>query len=387
MPAGPAKSVHGAFAIPSLDGIRAIAVVIVFVGHGFTLGGPWPGHVGVTIFFFLSGYLITTLLRREYDGTGRIALGKFYLRRAVRILPPAYITIALAAIVGLLGWLPSTQNLWGILAELLNVTNYYMIWADSTTGDVHTGLPPETSMLWSLAVEEHFYLIFPAALILMLRRRLNYRRIGYILVFACVLAVGWRLFLEATTQDFYRLYIASDTRFDGLLAGAAMALLWNPALGDRAPVGLSDRAMRYVVSPVAGVVFLVAAFAPDPFRLTIADSAMYLALIPLFWLVIVHPDGMTGRVLNQRWIAHVGVLSFSVYLLHRIVLHLVGGAVSVGPLADLLSLAVTLAAAQLMYVAVEKPLGRLRRRFETRLPGRRGSARRAFSRRRFARPR
>ena len=377
MPAGPAKSVHGAFAIPSLDGIRAIAVVIVFIGHGFTLGGPWPGHVGVTIFFFLSGYLITTLLRREYDGNGRIALGKFYLRRAVRILPPAYITIALAAIVGLLGWLPSTQNLWGILAELFNVTNYYMIWSNNSTGDVHTGLPPETSMLWSLAVEEHFYLIFPAALILMLRRRLNYRRIGYILVFACVLAVGWRLFLEATTQDFYRLYIASDTRFDGLLAGAAMALLWNPALDDRAPLGLSDRAMRYVVSPIAGVVFLAAAFAPDPFRLTVADSAMYLALIPLFWLVIVHPGGVTGRVLNQRWIAHIGVLSFSVYLLHRLVLHLLGEMVSIAPLADLLALAVTLAAAQLMYVAVEKPLGRLRRRFETRLPGRRAPARRA----------
>lgn len=374
MPAGPAKSVHGAFTIPSLDGIRAVAVVIVFIGHGFTLGGPWPGHVGVTIFFFLSGYLITTLLRREFDGAGRIALGKFYLRRAVRILPPAYITIAIAVIVGLVGWLPSTQNVWGVLAELLNVTNYYMIWANNATGDVHTGLPPETSMLWSLAVEEHFYLIFPAALIFLLRRRLTYRRVGYILVAACVLAVGWRVFLEATTQDFYRLYIASDTRFDGLLAGAAMALLWNPALGDRSPLGLSDRAMRYVAAPIAAVVFVVAAFAPDPFRLTIADSAMYLALIPLFWLVIVHPGGATGRMLNQRWIAHVGVLSFSVYLLHRLVLHLLGPIVPVAPLADVLSLVVTLAAAQVMYIAVEKPLGRLRRRLEARLPGRRGSA-------------
>jgi len=385
MPAGPAKSVHGAFTIPSLDGIRAIAVMIVFVGHGFTFGGPWPGHVGVTIFFFLSGYLITTLLRREHDGTGRIALGKFYLRRAVRILPPAYITIALAVVVGALGWLPSSQNPWGVLAELLNVTNYYMIWANNATGDVHTGLPPETSMLWSLAVEEHFYLIFPAALILMLRRRLNYRRIGYILVLACVLAVGWRLFLEATTQDFYRLYIASDTRFDGLLAGAAMALLWNPALGDRSPFGLSDRAMRYGIAPIAGVVFIAAAFAPDPFRLTIADSAMYLALIPLFWLVIVHPDGATGRVLNQRWIAHVGVLSFSVYLLHRLVLHLVGGIVSAAPAADLLALAVTVAAAQLMYAGVEKPLGRLRKRYEARMPGRPVPLRRRLARRRSAR--
>ncbi|WP_454170153.1 acyltransferase family protein [Microbacterium paulum] len=88
MPAGPVKSVHGAFAIPSLDGIRAAAVLIVFIGHGKTIGGPWPGDVGVTIFFFLSGYLITTLLRREYDRNGRISLGKFYLRRLLRIQPP-----------------------------------------------------------------------------------------------------------------------------------------------------------------------------------------------------------------------------------------------------------------------------------------------------------
>lgn len=78
MPAGPARHTHGAFTIPSLDGIRCIAVMIVFIGHGATVGGPWPGDVGVTVFFFLSGFLITTLLRREYDKTGQISLRKFY---------------------------------------------------------------------------------------------------------------------------------------------------------------------------------------------------------------------------------------------------------------------------------------------------------------------
>ena len=230
------------------------------------------------------------------------------------------------------------------------------------------GLPPETSMLWSLAVEEHFYLIFPAVLIALLWRKLNYRQIGYILIGACVLSVAWRMFLAVGDPTFYRVYIASDTRFDGLLAGAAMALLWNPALGDRAPFGLPDPVIRFGLSPAAVIVIITMSVMPNAVRLTIADSIIYVALIPLFWLVIVHPEGLTGRVLNNRMVAHLGVLSFSIYLLHRLLIALVELFVSVAPVVDLLSLILTVGAAQLMYTAVEKPLGRVRKNLEGRLP-------------------
>lgn len=374
MPAGPVKSVHGAFAIPSLDGIRAAAVLIVFIGHGLTIGGPWPGDVGVTIFFFLSGYLITTLLRREYDKNARISLGKFYLRRALRILPPAYISIALTALVGLIGWLPSTQNGWGILAELLNVTNYYMIVVYALTGDPHYGLPPESSMLWSLAVEEHFYLVFPAVMILLLWRKLSYRTIGYILLIACALAPLWRIYLWMNGADFYRLYTASDTRFDGLLAGAAMALLWNPALGDRTPLGVSDHRIRYVAAPIAAAVFAVVAMLPGDFGIVVGDSLLYVCLIPLFWFVISHPEGAFGRILNNRWVAHIGILSFSIYLLHRLVIALVAQLVGVDPIVDAVSLVLTVVAAQVLYVSVERPLAKVRRRLEARMPTRTATA-------------
>lgn len=370
MSAGPVKSVHGAFSIPSLDGVRCIAVMIVFIGHGLTIGGPWPGDVGVTIFFFLSGYLITTLLRREYDKNGRISLGKFYLRRVLRILPPAYIAIGLTALVGLLGILPSTMNGWGIGAQVFQVTNYYMVWADATTGSAHTGLPPESSMLWSLAVEEHFYLVFPAVLILLLWRRLNYRQIGWILVAACAVAPLWRIFLAMHDASFYRLYISTDTRFDGLLAGAALALLANPALGDGRPFRLSDHVLRYVIAPIAAVVFVVVALAPQKFGLTIGDTILYVCLVPLFWLIISHPEGVTGRILNNRVVAHIGVLSFSIYLLHRLALGLVELVTPVPIAVDLISLALSIGAAQLLYIAVEKPLGRVRKRLEAKMPQR-----------------
>lgn len=368
MPAGPVKSVHGVFAIPSLDGIRAIAVMIVFIGHGFTIGGPWPGDVGVTIFFFLSGYLITTLLRREYDKSGRISLGKFYLRRAIRILPPAYITIAIASIIGFVGLLPSTINVWGILSEVLNYTNYYMLWALGATGDRSFGLPPESSMLWSLAVEEHFYLIFPALLILLLWRRLDYRRIGWILVAACAIAPAWRIVLALGGADSFRLYIATDTRFDGLLAGAALALLANPAMGDRSPFGTGSRILRFVLAPIAAVVFIAVAFAPREFGLTVGDTVLYLCLVPLFWLVIAHPGGLIGRILNNRVVAHIGILSFSIYLLHRLVLALVEKVVHIDPVIDIASLLIVIGLAQLMYMGVEKPLGNVRKGLEARFP-------------------
>ncbi len=370
MSAGPVKSVHGAFSIPSLDGVRCIAVMIVFIGHGLTIGGPWPGDVGVTIFFFLSGYLITTLLRREYDKNGRISLGKFYLRRVLRILPPAYIAIGLTALVGLLGILPSTMNGWGISAQVFQVTNYYMVWADATTGSAHTGLPPESSMLWSLAVEEHFYLVFPAVLILLLWRRLNYRQIGWILVAACLVAPLWRIFLAMHDASFYRLYISTDTRFDGLLAGAALALLANPALGDARPFRLPDRVLRYVIAPIAAVVFVVVALAPQKFGLTIGDTILYVCLVPLFWLIISHPEGVTGRILNNRVVAHIGVLSFSIYLLHRLALGLVELVTPIPVVVDGAALVLSVAAAQLMYLTVEKPLGRVRKRLEAKLPAR-----------------
>ena len=157
------------FDIPSLDGIRAIAVLVVFVGHGFTVQESFPGHVGVTIFFFLSGYLITTLMRREISRTGTVSLGKFYLRRALRILPPAYLAVAASMAVVVLGIVDATVRPFGVLSELFMFTNYYI----SSGGRDY--LPPATSQMWSLAVEEHYYLVFPAMVLAMLSLKMKLR--------------------------------------------------------------------------------------------------------------------------------------------------------------------------------------------------------------------
>lgn len=353
------------FVIPSLDGVRAAAVLIVFIGHSHVAPGRWPGHVGVTIFFFLSGYLITTLLRREREKTGRISLPKFYLRRLLRIQPPALIAIGLAALVGAAGLLQSTQNEWGILAEIANYTNYYMVYEFSETGDAHHGLPPESSMLWSLGVEEHFYLLFPALMIALAAAKLTRRQMGGLLVALAAIAPLWRLWLYDGGASFYRLYVSTDTRYDGLLLGAALALLWNPALDEARPLGLSSRLIDRWLTPLALVCVAAAALAPAALRLTVADTLIYVALTFVFCTIISSPAGHLGRLLNLPWMVHLGRLSFSVYLLHRLALGLAGEYLP-GPalLADICALAVSIALAQLMFVWVEHPLARLRRRLE-----------------------
>jgi peptidoglycan/LPS O-acetylase OafA/YrhL len=99
--ASPGKA-NRAFYLPCLDGIRGLAFLLVFVAHA-GLGRLLPGGLGVTIFFFLSGYLITTLLRLEIEDTGTISLRNFYVRRALRILPPMYVTLCIVALLGLYG--------------------------------------------------------------------------------------------------------------------------------------------------------------------------------------------------------------------------------------------------------------------------------------------
>ncbi|MGY1749243.1 acyltransferase family protein [Modestobacter sp. SYSU DS0511] len=345
--------------IPSLDGLRAIAVMVVFIGHGHVVPERWPGHVGVTVFFFLSGFLITTLLRREQDQAGSVSLKKFYLRRALRILPPAYLCIATSLVLSS-GIKASGVSFWGVAAELLNYTNYYIVFAG------RDGLPPETSNLWSLGVEEHYYLLFPVLLLLALRSRLSYRSIGWGLLGLAVAVMIWRLHLFLNGADFYRLYVATDTRVDSLLYGSAMALLWNPTVGDRPPwPRVFDRWIPRVVAPVAVAAFVASALSPSLFfRLTLADVVQCFCLIPIFWTLITRPMGLAGRALNKGWVAHLGVLSFSTYLFHRMVLAVVGDIIDVPIAADVVSLAVTLVGAEVVYLVVEKPCAKLRRRLE-----------------------
>src|SRR6201986_2771681 len=172
-------------AIPSLDGLRAISISIVLVSHA-GYGGVVPGGLGVTIFFFLSGYLITTLLLDEHQRTGRIHIGKFYLRRVFRLFPPLLVTLAIAYSLVILGLLDGGISWGGVLAQLLYFANYYALFFDpGNTTAAGTGI------LWSLAGEEHVYMLYPAQLPAYPALGMSRQRIVPTLGVGCLAVLAW----------------------------------------------------------------------------------------------------------------------------------------------------------------------------------------------------
>lgn len=341
------------FQIPSLDGIRAIAFFIVFFSH-VGLERFMPGGFGVTIFFFLSGYLITTLLRLERERTGRVSLRDFYVRRALRILPPMY--LVLAGCTGLSFALGQPPSLGALLAQALQASNYHTIWAAGV------GQPIGTHVYWSLAVEEHFYLVFPLALIVLYRRVGTLEGIRKALVGVVIGVAIWRLALvyglHATAE---RTSLASDTRVDSILYGCILALWRNPALdGPQFPNRLVIAATVVAVP----VLLWTVAIRNTQFRETLRYSIQGIALTPLFVAAIRFHDRFPMRLLNWAWVRRLGVWSYVLYLGHFAVVQTLRRSYPNTSLrATLIALGISIAIAAVVHRFVEAPIASLRKRF------------------------
>jgi peptidoglycan/LPS O-acetylase OafA/YrhL len=347
------------FQMPSLDGLRALSIGLVFFAHSGM--SAFPGGFGVTIFFFLSGFLITTLLRREYERNGSISFRKFYLRRVLRILPPFYLVLGGALIATYLLDLPGTIDFSAVRAQALQYTNYWII--------THSfdGLPSGTGVFWSLAVEEHFYLLFPLLFVGLTRSGARPEGQALVLLLTCAALLVWRVVLSSRL-DFLdvmapqRLEIASDTRFDSILFGCILALYGNPALD---PSRFGERLWKYVFFPlsVCGLLFSFL-YRDEYFRDTFRYTLQGICLISVFVCAVRYPNWVPMRPLNFRPIAFLGVLSYSLYLVHQVVIAAVEHELADfgGTTRAICALAISLAIAWLLYIAVEKPCARLRRR-------------------------
>ena len=199
---------------PALDGVRAIAVLLVMLGH---LGLVSAGGLGVDIFFVLSGYLITAILVSEFSTTGGISLKKFYARRALRILPAV---ILLLAVLNILVEATQTSEQahtfqWNSLGALFYIANWLRAFGRGIGILGH---------LWSLSIEEQFYLLWPIALAFLLSRKLKRSQILIVIGFAVVLVNLDRIYLYRGIESFNRIYNGLDTRADALLVGCAFGL-------------------------------------------------------------------------------------------------------------------------------------------------------------------
>jgi len=344
--------------IPSLDGIRAMAAMIVFVSHA-GLQELIPGVFGVTVFFFLSGYLITTLLRMEREATGAISLRNFYLRRVYRILPPAYVVLFIAILRALTGNAPSGMTLDGIAAQFAFLTTYYIIFG------VGSHIAPDTGAMWSLAVEEHFYLVFPIVLSLMFKQW-SYRRIAVALAGFCALLLLWRCVLVFTLHvpaDYT--YMATDTRLDSIAVGCLLGVWLNPFLD--APLANGKSApWPWLLAAAVGVLLAAFVYRGPEFRESIRYTLQGIALFVVFFCAIRFSGWPLFRWLEWRPIRLLGLISYTFYLIHQTALVLTGRWLQHSPLLSafagfLLALLFSVA----MYYLVERHAATIRRRLHS----------------------
>lgn len=355
--AAPEKPARPEFHIPSLDGLRAVSFLLVFVSHAGLKG--IPGGFGVTVFFFLSGFLITTLLRMEFAASGRVSMRDFYVRRVLRILPPFYLVLALATLASFAGFVSGTIELEPMLALTLHYANYWEIFRGTD------GQPPGTGVYWSLAVEEHFYFVFPI-LFVFLQKFLRARGAAQAAVLAgiCAVVLVWRTYLVLVLHaPEARTFFATDTRVDSILFGCALAVGANPVLD---PPRVSRQTLLYFLLP-AGLFLLVVTFVVrDPaFRESLRYSLQGIALAPIFVAAMREPGWGPFKWLNTAPLRRIGLLSYSLYLVHQIfLLALIHRLPAVHQVVRAsLALLLSLLLAEAIQRTVEKPCARLRRKF------------------------
>lgn len=273
---------------PGLDGLRALAIVLVMLFHAGVPGLP-GGNVGVDLFLVLSGYLITRLLLAEIRVSGGIQLRMFYLRRLWRLMPPLLLMLALYCVLAPYAWPEYPFHVRDVVALLLYIGNIAAI----------AGAFPEKLMHgWSLGLEEQFYLIWPLFMLVLWQRCQG--RIGVILFFLFVLMTGWRLLNVQLGDASGAAYYRPDMHSTGLILGAALAV-----------GGLSVG--RWVIA----LALILLSFAVVVPRTSEAHLAFFIPLAELAALLLIASIARgEAAALGHPLAVHIGKLSYGLYLFH-----------------------------------------------------------------------
>ena len=306
--------------IPALDGLRALAVIAVVIYH-MNATALQSGLLGVTIFFVLSGYLITGLLIREWSTTKKINLPQFWLRR-VRRLFPAIVFVLLGTIVLTGVFAPDmlTKLRNDIVAALLFFTNWWYIFQDVSYFEA-MGAPSPVTHFWSLAIEEQFYLIWPPLLLLLFSKRVKKRHIQLGLLVAAIASAAAMAILYSPQADPSRVYYGTDTRAFSLLIGAFLAFEFPPARVNghgRQGFTARDRKIALGVGSAALAGILVMMVAVNGYSPFLYYGGIALLSLLTGALIITLADGRSplARFFALRPLVWIGKLSYSIYLWH-----------------------------------------------------------------------
>jgi peptidoglycan/LPS O-acetylase OafA/YrhL len=329
---------------PSLDGLRAVALLLVISDH-CRVPGFNQGYFGVDLFFVLSGFLITRLLIDEIDVTGRVDLWRFYLRRLLRLAPP--LLLFLTAYLLIAPWLLPQFDLLLHMRDA-GLAGFYL--SDYSQAFWHN--PKVLIHTWSLSVEGHFYLIWPFAVLLLVRIEPRWRLVGLFGIY--LLANAWRIY-EYETVGWDATYYRFDTRISGLVCGALLAIsLQHKDL-------ISERAANAagLFASAALVLCLSIGFWGAPWSLVgmtnLADMAAFGLLISAST-----KNSWVSSILSAPPLVGIGIISYGMYLWHypaALYLRELTPWYLTGPIV----LSFSIAMATVSYLAIERPLQRYRR--------------------------
>lgn len=339
--------------IPSLDGMRAISILLVVGAHSsqslsrFVKIAPSSyvlfAHTGVSVFFVISGFLITSLLLKELHLTDTINLKRFYVRRALRIFPAFYLYLGTMFVLALCGVFQTPLR--AFLFAAIYASNYYLGPGGGFLGLQH---------IWSLCVEEQFYLLWPAALLLIGRRRAGYLAGSLIIISPLSRVVTYVVLAPQHRAGVDRMFHSS---IDTIMFGCLLALLWQH--------DHFNRLLRAWIGPWSMAAAILFLFLLDPLLVLrfrggyslvagMTLEGISICLITLY--VVMRPNTIPGRILNTPILRHIGVISYGLYLWQNI---FTGEAGRYFPL----NLVAIVACAELSYWTVERPTLRLRDRF------------------------
>ena len=357
--------------LAGLDGLRALAVLAVVLYHAGVDFVP-AGFLGVEIFFVVSGYLITSLLLSEHAATSAVSLRRFWVRRARRLLPAVGLLVAVVLTyfaIFLPGEVAMVRG--DALAAVAYVSNWAFILRDTPYFE-QVGRPSPLLHLWSLAIEEQFYVVWPLLFVGLMALR------GRALLFGAIVAgiVGSTVLMAVLYEPFAdvtRVYYGTDTRAAGLLFGAALAVVWRagalPAPRGRVEAWLFHasglaRLLRVSLdiaglAALAGLAYIVVTFTSFQPALYLGGFALVSGLTVIVITAAVMPGGRLGRVLGVAPLRAIGLRSYSIYLWHWpiFVVTRPGIDVSMGEIELLVvRLALTLLLAEISYRFVEMPI-------------------------------
>jgi peptidoglycan/LPS O-acetylase OafA/YrhL len=345
--------------IPALDGMRAVAVGLVIAYHlGYS--GVAGGFIGVEVFFVLSGWLVCALLMNEQQRTGGIALAGFWVRRARRLLPAVVVVVAGTV---LMASIADPRGLAELRTQAIAAITYHLNWrliVDQQSYFAAAEGPSGLEHLWSLSIEEQFYLFFPLLATFVLARRTRVSAVRLVLLFALVSTV-LRWVLYTPDADPSRVYFGADTRLSGLLLGVALGLFWTP---NRLRPHASRRfTLTMDLVAVAGALVVAwYAFGLDEHRTAAfrgGFTAVQLATLAVLAVAVYPAPTMTARLLSAAPLRWVGQRSYGIYLIHWPVIVFLSdapGEQPETPIAVGVEVTLVLGLAALSYRYVEQPV-------------------------------